>query len=318
MTEAKHDVVALSRGSVWAKEYIANPSNPWPSNGSATIVFRNTQGGLITTLDSDTVTATSIRFLADPEEIEEIPAGANFEVFVETDHGPVMIRYGRVLRKESRYYDAAATEQRTVPQVFVDSFQKAALGHRWEPIFGGARIYNNSGQALPNGVGANTGLFGNYPAGIRFWKQMSTDSIEATFTVVYPTILPPFLGANNGLLTFCFGSDIVFSTGLAVQLDTINNLVRYMRLTGTGTGTFLASAALPVANNDAFTVRYNDLTKTMAVYRNASTTPMITPWVDDDEELPKGNGYRHWGFLFNPTLLETGPQPTAVAVKDIV
>lgn len=313
MTQARPDVVALSRDSVWAKEYLSSPNNPWPAGGDAWVKFYSTQGALLAQIDADSVEPTQIRFIADPEDVNDIPAGANFEVHVDTEHGPVMIRYGRVLRKESRFYFAAATEL-SQAMIFTDSFQKRALGNRWERVFGGARIYDNAGS-LPNGAGHNL-LTG--PAGIRFWRQTTTDSWEISVQMVFP--LTPILNTNDGRYVLAGGCDVNMTSGIGLEINTTDNIVQLVRFNGQKTVVALGDSDAFAFNNtgQVFTIRYNNLTKTLTAFYNEA--PLLDPWVDEDNEIPKGNGFRHLTHLWLPASTWTlyGPQVAEWAAKDIV
>lgn len=318
MSLAKPDVVTLSKGSVWAREYRAMEyhQNAWPEGADARVEFRNTRGALLATIEATEVDARGIKFLAQPEEVADVPAGAKFEVFVDTDDGPMQIRYGTVIRREAQFFDAPAAEARDQARVFSDTFQRVnRLGERWEAVRGAARIYDNSGSSLANGVGANVGLFANQSAAIKYYKQLATNSVEIGLTLVNP-------GNTDGKVAVALCADIAFTSGLAVQWDAVADVIRFGRITSPTSIVQLGSPiANVVANNDHHRIVYNDLTDTLSVHDGMASTPMGS-WVDINGEIPHGNGYCHTGFIFNPGTFfifgSTGPQPSGWSAKDAV
>lgn len=318
MSLAKPSVVTLSKGSVWAQQYTALEyrQGAWPDFATAYIEFRNTRGALLTTIQAVEVTVQAIRFLAQPEDVAIVPAGAKFEVFVETEDGPVQIRYGTVIRREATFYDAPAAELREEARGFADTFQRTRLGDRWESVWGATRIYDNSAASLASGIGANTGLFANQPSALKYYKQLASNTVEVGVTLVKP----PNSGGGKQAVAVC--ADIAFRIGLAVQWDTPANTIKFGRITSP-TSMVQLGAAIPntVANNDFHRIVYNDLTDTLLVYKGTSESPMGS-WVDEGNLIPHGNGYCHTGFIFNPgtTLVfgSTGPQFSGWTAKDTV
>lgn len=308
-------VVHLTRDGIWPWIIPAEGGEPWPDGATAHTRFMNSAGAQVADINAVEVTPEAIRFLAIPADVNDIPAGAKFETFVETPQGPLKIRYGTVIRPEAKFFDSPARAAQSTARLFTDSLQRTALGARWEPVAGGTKLYNNSAQSLATGMGPNVGLFSNSPSAVRWHEQTLGDTIKVTFTIVMPTVF----GATNGKTTAVLCADQMFTTGLAVQVDSVNNQLHLAMVNSPTVLTYLGTAITNVpASNDAYTALYNHLTKTLAVYKGTSQTPLGTPWVDVDEVVPHGNGYRHTGFMFKPTSLETGPQVSGWAAKDEV
>lgn len=313
--QTKEAVVTLSSNSIWPWEILADISNPWPDEASAWTEFRNTRGALLTTIYAEAVTPAGIRFLAQPSEVNDVPAGASFETFIETDDGPLKIRYGIVMRSEARFYDSPAALGLEETRGFRDDFQRAALGGKWETVRAGTKIYDNSAQSLASGVGPNVSLFSGQWSAIRYFRQLGGDSFEIAFTIVMPTVF----GATNGKTTVLGAADLGFTTGIGVEVDSVNDRLHLCRVTSPTTVVYLdAGVANVPVSNDLHVLRYNDLTDTLAIYKGTSTSPLGTPWVDTGHIVPHGNGYRHLGFMFKPTFLETGPQISGWEAKDSV
>lgn len=183
--------------------------------GDSYTVFTDTSGGVITTLYSDSMTADAIRYLAGPEEVDQIPAGANFETFVEYDEGPRKIRYGKVIRREAEYQDAPATQRASIALNFVDTFPTLGLRTNWKSVAGRSKVYNN-GSSLPFAVSANAQLF-YAKSGIRWDTELNSDSVKSHVVL---------LNQGPGQCTVVICADQRFSTGLGVQFNSQNNQIR--------------------------------------------------------------------------------------------
>jgi hypothetical protein len=311
MARIKEDVVTLTRDGIWPWRIPADPGEEWPFGAEAHTRFMNSAGAVIADIDADEVTPTAIKFLAQPGDVNAIPAGAQFETFVETDDGPLKIRYGIVQRPEATFFNRPGASLQQA-QLFRDSLQRTGLGWRWEPVYGSTKLWDNSGQSLPFGMGPNVGLFNNQKSALRWYQQAGGDSVESSFTIVMPTVI----GENNGYTTAVICADQNFTSGLAVTVNSYDHLLGLARVTSP---TSVVALGAPVAdtqhNDDNYRVRYNDLTDTLTVYKGTSLSPLIT-WVDAAHIVPHGNGFRHFGFMFSPTFLETGPQVSGWEGKD--
>lgn len=291
-------VVELSRGSTWnpypsePPYFTAEYGDPYPVDGESYTVFTDTSGGVITTLYSDSMTADAIRYLAGPEEVDQIPAGANFETFVETDDGPVKIRYGKVIRREAEYPDSPATQRASIALNFLDTFPTLGLRSNWKPVVGRSKVYDNTGQSLPFAVSANAEFFYAQSA-IRWDTELNSDSIKSHVVL---------LNQGPGQCTVIICADQRFSTGLGVQFDSQANRIHLGVITGPTTMTYKSTEVVhTVADLNDYYVTYDELTKTLAVYQGTSLTPLKT-WPDALDEVPHGPGYRYAGFSFNTGL----------------
>lgn len=92
--------IILSKGSILALDIPADVGNPWPVTNSVSMNFLNSAGDQLLGV-TGSATADRIRFLVQPAPLNAIPAGAKYEAFITTPDGPVMVRYGVVIRKEA-------------------------------------------------------------------------------------------------------------------------------------------------------------------------------------------------------------------------
>ena len=292
-------VIQLSRGSVWSPypgepPYLAAGWNePWPVDGECTAVFTDTSGGEITTVAATSVTAEEIRFVAGPEEVDVIPAGANFEIFIDTIDGPRKIRYGKVIRREVEFTDAPATQRASIALNFTDTFPTLGLRSNWKAITGRSRVYDNSSQSLPNGVSAAANLLFAQSA-IRWDAELNSDSVKSRVVL---------LNQGLGTCTVIICADQRLTTGLGVQFDSNSNQIKVGTVTGPTTIVQQTTAlSHTVTDLNDYTVTYDHLTRTLAVYQGTDLTPLRT-WSDDLEAVPHGPGYRYAGFSFDTGLL---------------
>lgn len=312
--QSEMGAVLLTAGSIWNPTpweppyLMADTGSPWPYS-DATAVFTDSSGATIVSITGG-VTGDAVTFLGDPSDMDQVPAGANFTIVLDTPDGPVGIRHGKVIRKEPFYTTLPAAIIKP-PMQFADSFQRTALGRKWIPIGPGrVKIYDNSGLSLPNGVSPDIAFFTK--SALRYYVPFSTDSVRLSVNVVNP------LNLQAGKTGVVLCADINFTSGLVMQLETgvSNNYIHIGTLSDPTTTVYEGSAvANTTANGDNYTIAYSELTKTIAVYKGTGLTPVAT-WTDSSEIVPHGPGYQYFGFNWNASLFTSGIQITSFAGKD--
>lgn len=292
-------VVALSRGSTWNPRpyeppYLAaTTGEPWPADAACYTVFTDTSGGEIATLNASGVTASAISFLATPDEVDVIPAGANFETFIELTGGIQKIRYGKVIRREVEFVDAPATQIASIALNYTDTFPTLGLRSNWKAIAGRTKVYDNTGASLPFGVSANAGLFFAQSA-IRWDSPLNTDTVKSHVVL---------LNQGSGKCQVIICADQRFTSGLAVEFDAVNNQIHMAIVTGPTTVTYQSTAlSHTVVDLNDYYVTYDFMTKVLAVYKGTDLTPLKT-WTDSLDVVPHGPGYRYAGFAFDTGFL---------------
>jgi hypothetical protein len=317
-------VLELSRGSVWKTHpalppyLVATPGDPWSDGGSAYVVFTDTSGGQLDRIDADSVTADAITFLADPERVDPIPGGANFEIFIDTDDGPRKIRYGKVIRREVEYPDSPAIQQQSVALQFTDTFPTLGLRSNWIKLLGAPKVLSNA--PLPNGVGPAQVLLGEAKAAMRWDQELNHDTTRMKIRL---------LDRGNGTLLFDFAhttaivaADHRLTTGLAVRFTTSEaegKVLRLCTLNGGPNNLTYMSAAIPhiIPDNGDYTIYYDASGDSLSVYAGTNTTPLAS-WTDDVHAIPHGPGYRHFGASWHNTQLNAGIMLTYISAKDDV
>lgn len=295
MTATRMSVVQLSRGSIWnpypgEPPYLtASVNEPWPEDADSWTVFTDTSGGEIVTIDADSVTADAINYIATPDMVDQIPAGANFEMFISMDDGPFKIRYGKVIRREVTFPDAPAIQQASVALNFTDTFPTLGLRSNWKAVQGSTKVYDNTNASLPFGVSANAGFFVAQSA-IRWDTPLNTDTVKSHVVLLNQ-------GVGKCQVIIC--ADQRFTTGLAVEFDSIHNQIHMATVTGPTTITYQTTPlAHTVADLNDYYVTYDEMTKVLAVYQGTGLTPLKT-WTDTLDVVTHGPGYRYAGFAFD-------------------
>jgi hypothetical protein len=307
LTDPRLATIVLTRGGQWTQEIKADAGTVWPS-GTVHATFFDTSGGIFADLDGDIDTAVgdTITFDCDPSDTDGIPAGAGFEVFLDTDLGPTYkIRYGKVIRKEISFPTAPSSVTIFQALQYTDGFQRSALGTKWVPVSGRTSIHTNSG--LPDGVGPNLGLL--YQASsIRYFAPLNGDGVKSSVTLLNP---------GQGKTTIVVCADQGFTSFLGIQFDTTPSPDVVNIVVGSSPTTMVTKATVnqALANNDRYMAFYDELTNTMAVYKGTSLTPLLT-WQDTSHIVPHGPGYRYAGFCWQADLFSTGPQITDWVAQD--
>lgn len=313
--QALNSAVLLSRGGTWKPQpyeppyLMADPGSTWPAKAWATAVFTDSSGGEIMTVDG-TVHPDRIEFVGDPDDMDQIPAGAGFTISLETPEAVFPIRYGTVIRKEV-FYTQPANKAVVAPRAFSDSFQRSALGNKWVAITGRTTIHDNHLLSLPNGVNPQTAFFSK--SAIRFYQEFTSDTVDVAVTVLntHPGL--------HGKTTVVLCADINFTTGIGVQFQTaaFSNTMHLGMITGPNSMVDEApTVPNEVDNGDYYRVRYTDSTKTVAVYKGTSLDP-ITSWIDSSNAVAHGRGYRHFGLAFESELLGRGIEVTSITAMDV-
>lgn len=308
----KYAALTMSRGEQFQPPPLTPRSHgvgEWPTPATVHTVFYDTAGGTIADI-AGTVTSTEITFDVDPAEVDIVPAGAHFETFVVTDDGKNhQIRYGQVIRKEAYFANRPATDTSAVALQFRDNFyaRTGLVGSKWVPVLGKPTIFDNSDDGDPNGVGPHIALF--VDAAMRFYAPLNSDSITLSFNLLNP-------GAGKTGLVVCSNADMTSYLYAMYESGISNNYIHI----GMGTGPITMLDQVPtishtVADNTNYKLRYDDLTKKLSLL-NADMTSEFGSWVDEDELVPHGPGYRYFGANWQASLLSSGIQITSISAQD--
>lgn len=312
-------MVRLSSGASWNPRpdeppyLLAEHGHPWPTTATVKAVFSDTTGGELLTVDGE-VTPEAITFLADPDEVEMIPAGSRFEIFLETQESVDKIRFGKVVRYDAPLSNSPATNPANQLRQFSDSFPTLGLRSNWKTVDGRTKVHNNGLLGLPHSVGPNfDALFSR--SAIRWDTPLASNSAKVTVSVIDPN--PIVVNAKYATI-LC--ADQRFTTYLAAIMESSLG-TNYLRLVvGSGPYTWtdmVTPITHNVTNGDDYTIIYDDITRRLLIYGGDDTAPMRS-WPDDDGIVPHGPGYTYVGMAFQASLTPLGPgiQPTGWRAQD--
>lgn len=318
--ESRLSAILLSRGSHWSPNaasppyLVAEPLNPWPAGATARAVFYNTAGAELLTVDG-TVTTDTVAFEATAAEVDLVPAGAKFEIFIDDDGKSYQIRYGEVMRREAQFLTAPAAASGYEALQFTDSFPTLGLKSSWQQIAGSTVVFNNSGASLANGIGPGNALALASESAVRWFAPLNSDSVRVSVNLLNQHAFPTIAAAKTRVIV-C--SDIRMTSYIGVEFQEHNHEIRFV--TGTGPlavtlrGTSISNT---VADNDNYTIAYQNSTKTISVYKGNSTSPLGS-WTDSGDVVPHGPGYRYAGLAWSNGALTDGVQVSYWSAKDDV
>lgn len=321
MYENRMSVVQLSRGADWNPRpqdppyLLADYAHPWPDGGIAWAIFRDSSGGELLTVELD-VTPGAIQPYAENNLVEPIPAGANFEIFLEHAGGVDQIRHGKVIRKQAEFTNAPATQISNQALMFADTFPTLGLRSNWKAVDGRTKVHDNSAFSLPNSVGPSfPALFSK--SAIRWDTPLNGDSARVRVTVIDPS---PISVQSKTTVILCADQRCTSFLAAQFQSSTVtgNNKLRLV----TGTGPYaLTDRVTPITHNvvngDGYTIVYDDLTRKLFIYEGEETTPLLS-WQDTLGVMPHGPGYRYLAMAFEASLtpLGRGVQVTGWQAQD--
>lgn len=267
------------------------------------MVFYESTGGVIKTLEGS-LKPEMLSFEYEPAEVEGIPHGAGFELFVTPDDTgiPVMVRYGTVTRREVRFPDAPAIDVSDTALMYGDKFNRSFLGPRWIVKQGKPKITDGA-------VGAAQQLFNTQErAALLFFAPLNFDDCTINCT---------FKEAAGGSAAMVFCSDYNMSSYLAFMVEEDNtDKVHISRGTSPTSITHLATVNSPVEGSQNYVIKFNSQANSVQVFKDSATTPLIS-WTDTTNLIPHGEGFRYLGMRFwTNAILSNGPRINEWSAKD--
>lgn len=289
----------------------------YPAGTEAQLVFTNDSDITLLTLDGDFSSGKGITFESDQASVAGLPAGTHFVIYLTMPgEDQVAFRYGTVIRSEPRYPLLAPADTSNTALQFTADFSGTTVGPSWVPMGGSVSlaIHNNSLFSLPNSLGPNFALFNETSA--RWYAPLNMDSVSVDVNVIT-------LGQGEfgyGVFNVILCADYTFSTYLGVQfyVDVIASNSYIQPITGAGPTTW-AKQSSPIANQvvngDTYSIKYNSLSNTLAVYKNTSLEPILS-WVDNTNSVPHGLGFRYTGMSWQTSIFSAVVEPTAWQAHD--
>lgn len=321
MLSGLKSITTIQEGGIY-KERWTCPSvqDPFPADATAYTRFRDSAGGEILMIDGtfETPVAGGFRhltFLEQPETMEVVPNGCAFEVIVTDSDGPNYFKYGSVFRRQNFFPHSPADLTTYEPKRFTDTFQRppGALGGKWRNLLGQPKIFDNPGE-LPNSVGPNTIFFSRYFT--RYYVPFNGDSIDLSISAIDK-------GSGKSLVAISSNSD--GTSYLYLMFDSSADTATL----GIGHGTDINTGAnfeakagpvalvVPSAAPANYKLRFDEATKEFAFYNDDYTVKHLS-WIDEDDEVPHGKGFRYFALAGVSGLFDSGVQVSYVSAANIV
>jgi hypothetical protein len=326
---ARKTVTHIQAGSVYKHRWTV-PFDP-PVGASVRIEFLVSDGSTVATVDGE-FDGRYAKFYAPYSEVEVVPNGALFYVYMHIDGEPAedehMLYYGSVFRREHVFPNSPAIASDTVVRQFEDSFNRpaGAVGGRWKVLVGRPVIFDNaswwSGYDGPNTVGPQYTFLSRYF--MYYYLPFNDDSVELSVSATDK-------GSGKTIITLCQNSTA--SSYLYVGFDSAADPESIELGYGTGPdigiigGGYAAlepqvedPGGIDIPGNNGmatFKIRYDDSTKKLGVYSDDYTTT-FAEWVDTGNIVPHGRGYRYFGVGGNSGVLDSGVQIANLKAAGIV
>lgn len=296
----KMDTLILTTGAPFQSTY--RDVAAFPDGAESRIQFYDSTGVLIARLPG-VLNGTDFTWNYGSEIVDVIPHGAQFEFSViYPGMEPIVLYYGTAIRKEARF-GSASTDLSVVPQLFVDNFQRTALGPKWIQVYQQTLIQINTGA--PAGLTLNQA---KYTAGATlYYAPLSGDSVTVNFNVYAPN-------AGKTAVVVCSNSTMTSYLGVMIEKGA-TNAVHIISGTGPAAYSSLTTVSSTTSTNDTFMLLYNSLSDTISLYKNGNISAPLTS--RSGIAVPHGPGYRYTGASWvTATTGVTGCQLTSWQAQD--
>lgn len=327
MFTSRPSVVVLSRGSTWNPQPWDPPytlpadviGRAWPDGAAAEAIFYDSSGGQLAIVQG-TVCPSAINFAAGPDVMDLVPNGANFEIFITDIYGdPYQIRYGKVVRREAEFLSGPPSSV-TQPVQFNDSWPTTGLRSSWLGLPPAPKmlVHDNSGDSLPNGIGAPTVLLGTSDAVMRWYRPLNSDSAQVKVNMLDQH---SYIIAGYARFYVILGADQALNSYVAVEFEATLG-VGHVNTVYFGTGNSprgidrVGSPMTTTIGSSQFTIGYDDSTDTLSVYKGTDLTPLGS-WEDVGHSVPHGPGFRYPALRAAQTNLTDGLQATGWQAADV-
>jgi hypothetical protein len=315
--------MVLTKGGVLKYSYILPRGMEFPDDVEGSLAFTDRAGGEYEFSPHAGEVAedlSRIDWLISPQILDNIPAGANFEVFVTYDETTYKVRYGRVVRKEA-FYPLNPLAVEASPLMYEDDMQRSMPGPRWVAKAGRVSMHDRGEEANPRYAMASRNAIDIFGAGINLYQSsaalwyapLQSDTIEMAVGI---------LDGGDGVCTVVLCSNSSMTSFLGVRFtDPASGSDSVQVITGTAwndTSTIGNSASISAIPNSGgiYKITYSQSTNQVSVFQPGATTPVLATTISTS--VPHGAGYRYVGATWQGSLVTTGPKIYYWKVKDAV
>lgn len=297
----KMETVILTTGAPFQATF--RDKTAFPDGTESRIQFYDSSGSLIARLPGS-FEGTDFTFDFPSEIVDVIPHGASFQFSViYPGEEPVVLSYGTAIRKEPRF-GSVPTDLSSIPQLFVDNFQRTVIGPKWLQVLHSTVIHTNP-VGTPNGIAMDSTKYTTSAA--LYYAPLTGDDVTVNVNLYKP---------NAGKTGIIVCSDSAMTSYLGITIETgVTNALHIVSGTAPATYSVLQSQSVAINTNDNLLVIYNSFSDTLLAYRNNDlSAPVISR---SGVPVSHGPGFRYAGlnFITASTGL-TGVQPTAWQAQD--
>lgn len=300
--------MSITRDGVFRYTYHL-PGDTFPPGTAAYIVVTDRGGGELAQFEG-VVSANRVDWFEQPDMLEFIEDGSNYEVFVAVPpEGTYKVQYGRVVRHEARYPLRPTNLEAFNAALYEDSLNREIVGPNWLAKKGKVAMHPvSNGDAPTNWALAvrNNPFFSPLTlfqqAGVIWYAPTRSDSVEITVGL---------LDGGNGDCTIVLCSNVTMTKWLGVRFhDALGSGDDIQVVLGGGPTTMGAvggsySHIVP-DDGQTYRIRYDHGTRNVSVYIGSSLTPVLETNTQSTSAL-HGLGYRYLGAVWNGSFDDTGP-----------
>ncbi len=298
--------VVLSRNAVWKHVYTLPHGMEFPLGTEARVVFTDRAGGDLGEFYAD-MGATSATWIVEPDDFSPIPAGSNFEMFIELPDGTFKIRYGRVVRRDPSFPLSPTNSARFEAAMFEDLLQRDMVGPYWTNKSGAVAMHALDGTPANWGMAVRN-LAGFLPltlwenAAVLWYAPVRSDTVEITVGLQ---------DGGDGDCTIVLCSNYTMTNWMGIRFhdgmgsgDEIRAVVGNSPLTMSAQGT--GYSHIVPDNGNLYTIRYSLPSNKVSVYIGSNLTPVLE-WTDSSHLVTHGMGHRYVGAVWNGSFATPGP-----------
>lgn len=304
--------ITLSRGASTPYQIPANMGGPYPLDATCYVQFIDTNGDDVGTPIAGAVFADRLQWLFNPVDVDQVKRGMNFEAFLVIDDSTkYKLRYGKVVRREAAFEYSVVSK--TSALLYSDDFtgRTGQAGNQYAPVSGNSTIHNNQLLGTPNGLAVNIGLLFSLSS-VRVNRSLNSDSVRMQVTMISQ-------GAGKTTVGFCANTGLTSGIGVTFDAGLSGDKTHVAKILSPNNVEFLGTEHdAQIATGNIYILDYNDDTKTFQCFQGSDIADPILTWVDEDNEIVHGQGYRYPFFMWNASLLATGPQVQKWRAQDYV